>query len=862
MYQWLTDALTGPSTVITANRRLARVLREAFARQQLAARKTAWESPAIHAWQDWLVNTMLEATDQASLPTRINGHQSQLLWERCLSRETGEASAGMAGLVRLSRDAWQRLADWEVPIRELARSAQNEDQRLFAAAAGRYLGILEREHWVDDAGLGGLTVRLLRSGQAECRGRVTFAGFDRERPAVCSIMAALTDLGCDVLKAPRPEAAGSVGLQSFETTDSEMRAAGAWARERLQQCPGETIAIIAGKLEQDAEQKSRLVREGLAPGWQYGPRSLARSVNVSYGRKLIDYPAVSVALLLLRWLVRNLRAGEVGHLLRTPLLGPSQLGGRSRLELRLRQLPDRGWSPAMISAAFRGQDAGSDADDWLKIVASLSKARRELRKSASPAQWAVYIDKVLSMCGWPGGEALSSDDFQLINRWRDLLNDLARLDLVSPRMSLKTAIRRLELIAGETVFQPESDADAVQLMGPLEAAGARFDAVWISGLTAARWPPPGNPTPLISRRLQREKGMPDAEPSDTVAYARGLLLRICCSAPEVVCSYSLIEDDAHQTPSDLLEELAPRVEESQSDPGWHAAHLLQIAGTAAVADVVPGIEPHERLAGGAGTIQRQLNNPLGAFITGRLGVRNLQLQAIGLPASLRGNIIHDALCQLYRDTPTHQELVTWSDEALSARIEDAVAYSFFRHERNADAVLIELYRIERVRVSALLKRFFNLDRARGEFSVLAVERELAFAAGDVRLQLRADRIDRSPDGALHVLDYKTGGKKSLLDVEGMPREIQLIAYVLALEDPVAAVALVNIDSREISFSGAGAGYTDDTDWHETLSTWTRVVTTACSKLSDGDVRINATQSVRDAREFNLLSRYTELVRGG
>ena len=388
MYQWLTDALEGPSTIITANRRLARVLREAFAKQQLDAGKTAWESPAIHAWQVWLAQRMLEATDQASLPTRINGNQSQLLWERCLGKEMGESLSGMSSLVRLSRDAWQRLADWEVSIQELARSAQNDDQRLFAAAAGRYLGILEREHWIDDAGLTGLIVRLLRSGRATCPGRVVFAGFDRERPAVSSIMAALTDLGCDVVRAPSAEPAQFVRLQSYETSDSEMRAAGAWARERLEHCPGETIAIIAGKLEQDAEQKSRLVREGLVPGWQYAPLSSARSVNVSYGRKLIDYPAVSIALLLLRWLVRNLAAAEVGHLLRTPLLGPSQLGGRSRLELRLRQLPDRGWSPAMISAAFRGQDAGSDADDWLRIVASLSTARRELTKSASPAQWA------------------------------------------------------------------------------------------------------------------------------------------------------------------------------------------------------------------------------------------------------------------------------------------------------------------------------------------------------------------------------------------------------------------------------------------------------------------------------------------
>ncbi len=861
MYQWLPDALEGPSTIITANRRLARVLREAFARQQLDAGKTAWESPAIHAWQDWLAQKMLEATDQASLPTRINGHQSQLLWERCLAKETGEPVPAMASLVRLSRDAWQRLADWEVSIQELARSAQNDDQRLFAAAAGRYLGILDREHWVDDAGLPGLISRLLRSGRTTCSGRVTFAGFDRERPAVSSIMAALTERGCEVLRAPRPESARAVRLQCFETADSEMRAAGAWARKRLERRPGETIAIIAGKLEQDAEQKSRLLKEGLVPGWQYASLSLARSVNVSYGRKLIDYPAVSIALLLLRWLVRNLHAGEVGHLMRTPLLGSAQLGGRSRLELRLRQWPDRGWSPAMISAAFRGREAGGDADDWLRMVASLGTARRQLRKSASPAQWAVYIDQVLSNSGWPGANALSSDDFQLVNRWRDLLNDLARLELVSRSMSLDTAIRRLELMARETVFQPESDAGAVQLMGPLEASGAQFDAIWISGLTAAKWPPPANPTPLISRRLQRERGMPDAEPSDTVAYARGLLLRLGRSAPEVVCSYSLIADDAQQAPSDLVQELAPRVEASQPDPGWHAARLLSITGTATVTECAPGIAADEQIAGGAGTIQRQLNNPIAAFVTGRLGVRNLQPQAFGLPASLRGNIIHEALYQLYSDTPARRDIAAWSEARLSARIDDAVESAFARHERYADDVLIELCRIERLRVTALLRKFVTVDKLRGEFSIAAVEKELPFAVAGVRLQLRVDRIDRLPDDAMLVLDYKTGGKKTLLDGDGMPREIQLVAYALALEDPVSAVALVNVDSREISFSGAGAGYTNDADWHETLSAWKGLVKAACREISDGDVRINAAQSVREARELNLLSRYTELLRG-
>lgn len=860
MYQWLPDALQGPSSVITANRRLARVLREAFADQQLQAEKLAWESPEIHAWQDWLEITLQGATDQASLPTRINLHQSQLLWERCLSKEIGESSAGITGLVRLSRDAWQRLADWQVPIRDVARAAQNHDQRLFAAAAGRYLGILEREHWVDDAGLGGLILALMNSGRVNCQGRITFVGFDRERPAISSIMALLTRKGCDVISAPTPEMADPAGLQRFETADAEMRAAGAWARQCLEKGPRRTIAIVAGSLEQDAQVKARLVREGFVPGWQYAPRSLAQSVNVSYGQRLIDYPAVGVALLVLRWLVRDLSAGEVGHLLRTPMLGPSQLGARSRLELRLRQLPDRKWSPAMISAALRGRDNGIGASEWLGIIASISKARREIMRSASPAEWAVYIDNTLSAWSWPGREGLSSDDFQLVNRWRELLNDLARLDLVSPAMNLKTALRRLELMATETVFQPESESSAVQLIGPLEASGAQFDAIWISGLSAANWPPPGNPSPLVSRRLQRKRGMPDADPADTVAYARSLLRRLGRSAREVVCSYALSADDAEQAPSDLLQELVPREQAAQADPGWHAARLSTLSRTSIVGDNVPKIVAGERVAGGAGTIQRQLSNPLAAFIVGRLGVRQLQSQAVGLPASLRGNIIHDALYRLYIDTPTHHDISSWTEQDFLERVAGAVDFAFERHERNTDDVLIELLKLERLRIGELLMQFVDVDRKRGEFTIAAVEQELLFAEADVRTKFRIDRIDRLPDGTLVILDYKTGGKRTFLNSDGSPKEIQLIAYALALDAQVSAVALVNIDSREISISGAGHGYTDSAVWDETLAGWKSLVCASCTSLSAGDVRISGTQAVKDARDFNLLSRYTELRR--
>jgi hypothetical protein len=420
MYDWLIEALEDSATVVTANRRLARVLADDFAMQQLAAGKKAWRSPLIYFWQDWLDVLLSSVANQDGVATRINAHQSQLLWERCLRKELDDGEAGLTSLVRMARDTRQRLEDWQIPISEVARSAQNDDQKMFAVVAGRYQGLLEHEGWIDDAAVGSHVVALLNAGQIKHGPRFTFAGFERERPILSSIQQALRENGAKITQVPAAKAGRESALYAFTNSHAEQRAAGAWARQQLDTNPNARIAIIANGLESDADGISRRVREGVTPGWQYGHTSLFDAVNISYGQRLADFPAIHSALLVLRWLVEDLTSTEVGMLLRSQQLGSAMLGGRSRLELRLRQLPDRRWSPAMVTTQFRGRDDDdnqtSDTSDWMTRLAVLSKRRRELPKQASPSEWVLIIDDVLKAFNWPGEDALQSSEFQLINR--------------------------------------------------------------------------------------------------------------------------------------------------------------------------------------------------------------------------------------------------------------------------------------------------------------------------------------------------------------------------------------------------------------------------------------------------------------
>jgi len=860
MYDWLNAALHNSGTLVTANRRLTRILTAEFAARQQSSGATAWRSPSVFAWQDWLLTTVNSALEPESLPTRINAHQSQWLWERCWRQEVGDSEPNVTNLVKLSRNSWQRMADWQVSIKEVARSSQSVDQRAFAAVAGRYAALLRREKMVDDAGLAALVLELIRDDRVHFDARHTFAGFDRQRPLAAAMHKALAGAGVEVSFAPLKDACVERSLQAFENTDAEFRSAGAWARRLLERDPAAHIAIVATGLEADADGIARCVREGVVPGWQYGHRSLTDAVNVSYGRRLSEYPAISIALILLRWLISDLGAKDVSLLLRSPLLATADVAGRGRLELKLRQLPDRAWSPSMIIAELSARDDEQSGGDWLSRLAVFKVRRRALPKRASPAEWAVFIDATLTEFGWPGAGVLGSAEFQLINRWRELLNEFARLALVAPTLAPGVALARVQTMAGDTVFQAQSGNAVVQLMGPLEASGAQFDAVWVAGLTANNWPPRGTPCVLLSRRLQEKYGMPDGTPEDTLRYAEQVLSRLLESAETVVCSFAVIDDDAEQTASGLLASLDVAKQRAGIDPGWHAATLTHAAMKRIAGERVPAVAADEKISGGAAAVQRQLTDPLSAFVQSRMSARIIQAQAVGIPALMRGNLIHDALQQLYSELPSSGTIRRWQDDDTATRIDAALTSAFARHQKNTDAVLQQLLALERRRIAGLLREFVTVDGARDPFIIASVEGRYEFVAGNIRLPLRFDRLDRFDDGSIAILDYKTGARKQLVNKAGESGQIQLFVYASATEDTVSALALVNIDSREICFDGAGRGYTDSDEWPVLLQRLKGQIAVACEQMSAGDVRINIEQGLQAARPLNLLTRYTELRR--
>jgi len=282
-------------------------------------------------------------------------------------------------------------------------------------------------------------------------------------------------------------------------------------------------------------------------------------------------------------------------------------------------------------------------------------------------------------------------------------------------------------------------------------------------------------------------------------------------------------------------------------------------------DPVPPVGKDEVVGGGAYTVQLQATEPFSAFAHGRLRASRIDTVATGLSPLMRGSLIHTALNQLLNDTPSQNELRAWSKADAGKRIGSSVDAALKKYSWHADPVLNRILALERDRLCDLLLKFIEEELERPPFKVDNVEYEIEYQHCGARLRLRVDRIDRLNDGKLLVADYKTGQAKNFLNRNGEPHDLQLVVYACALEESIGGLVLVNIDSRSIIYSGAGADVPWDKKcadlWPERLAAWQEKVARAMRQIARGDVRINLSMPSDKTRPLSILNRFEERSRG-
>lgn len=800
------------TTLVTANQRLAEYLQRRHMRLRQEAGARAWQTPNILAFHAWLRQCWLALRDRQWIPASmvlLNATQEGLLWRELFHPAVGELSLlDDAGAAEQARATWQLICDWRISPRQLLEqtSQANEDVTTFLRWLTLYRQRLREQSWQDQPALVGVIADHPQLGLLYRDQELVFRGFDQLTPAQELLFEALRKAGNRVtVEAPeRPSAARVRQLGVTHGWDEEVGAA-TWARELLERDPALEIGVVAIDLAGRRDSLLRAFHEVFYPGKdRYGDDS-GLAYNISLGQPLRDFPLIADALAILQLAASTPQgAGEIDleqlcRVIRSPYLGAEleSAAQRAGLEPWLRKT-----GPAQ--ASLREYLRPLRDEGCARFLAALTRIRDyPLPRQAHPAVWGEHFSGVMERLGWPGSSAtsgggLNSAEYQQWMAWQELLAEFAGAGLVRPTMGLRDALGALQQLAGNTLFQPRSEAKPVQISGVLEATGQRFDALWVMGAQDDVWPAVPRPSPFLPHGLQKRLHMPHATPERQMEYAQAVTRRLIGSAAQVVFSHARREGDLDLLPSPLLREF-PLLETPIGAREDFAQLLFRAAASEELAD---GIGLPRRvdtpMRGGTGLFRHQSECPFRAYAISRLQALAMEERQPGVDARERGELLHRALQVIWTELRDSRALRSLPDTELESFVDGVLGKLF---GASGDALFQS---IEKQRCHDLLLDWLRGERQRGDFTVEATELSLEVQIGELRISCRADRIDRLAGGAELIIDYKSGKVSVGALFDERLAEPQLPLY--ALHRPaVKAVSFAVLHPEHGGFAGVGEG---------------------------------------------------------
>lgn len=786
--------LEAGGTILTANRRQARILRRQHDEAQVAAGRRCWASVDVLPLEAWLVARWQELAGQDnSLPVLLAEAEARWPWRRTAEGVLDPTLISLPDLSAAARRAWLQLHRYGASLEALEREFLTRDQQQFLVWARDTERLLGTQGWLDP---GQLEVALAKQGGRLPRQQpLLLVGFERASPSLRKLMQSLGAGGTRVAWASAASLASAPLSCATRDAADEIRAWIGWARRRLDERPGARLAVIVPDLQQRRAAIERALEETLQPDLEFpGAAERDRAFDLAGGPPLAGLATAAVALDVVDTVDSTVDFAVLSRLLRSQyVLGGDDPEGRVRLDVHLRERGLPSWPLAALSRLAGSRGCRRTAEALERSLALHGASAHTM----SADGWARCFGEALAAWGWPGDGALASDEYQAAEAVRDRLGQLARVLRTAPRLDRGQARAELTRLMSEP-FQPERGMASLWVLDSLEPLGIEFDGLWVSGMTAATWPQPARHDPFLPLPLQRRLELPGATAElalDAAVQAVGAWRR---EATELVFSWPLRQDDAAVEPSRVLPEaMAPfaRPAASVTRPG---AMLDAACLEAPDADPVPRLAEAPR--GGSRILELQAKCPFRAFAELRLASHPLQEPAGGVDARARGTVLHGTLERAWRRLGGQQELVALGPSGRATLVEECV------DEALAAEVPAELgsraRALERDWQRAAATAALELDLKRQAFEVLEIEGELETRFSGLPLHLRADRVDRVGDG-LVVLDYKTG-RASITQWRGTrPDAPQLPLYAVVKGESVGGVAFVAVGAGQAACRGVG-----------------------------------------------------------
>ena len=519
------------------------------------------------------------------------------------------------------------------------------------------------------------------AGQVEATARLVLTGFDRITPAQQHLIEAFREHGHEVEMAEPAEVSTAETALLVEAVDKrdEIATCALWVQQRAcgrRSADRARIAVVVPSVSSVRPEIERIFRQILAPeAVAIGAHDLPLPFEFSLGVPLADVPMARSALLLLRWMNEPLLQDQVSWLLLSGFLCEQQdeLLPIAEFDVKLRRQPMR--------------QPEQDLDTFLQFCEGCKQSAGQASPQAAGWSAPAPPERLVEFC--PVGRSgrtnsgcgpLARSASAAERRFSGsgpvvaIARQRGRAGLRWTQGQLCRVSRGARAAGRQTIFAPESRDAPVQILGPFEAAGLTFDALWFLGADDASWPAVARPHPFLTRSLQRTHNMPHADSTADWKLAQQVTTRLERSAAKCVFSYPSQNAEGACRPSTLVSSGTTKDQRRKTLRLSIGAdeYLAAGAGIPCPADrrreqaaILPW--PIEQDAGGAEILRRQAACPFQSFATRRLDARPMDATDWGLEARERGSVVHKILENLWAELKTRDALLEAAQRRSAAR---------------------------------------------------------------------------------------------------------------------------------------------------------------------------------------------------
>ena len=321
---------------------------------------------------------------------------------------------------------------------------------------------------------------------------------------------------------------------------------------------------------------------------------------------------------------------------------------------------------------------------------------------------------------------------------------------------------------------------AIMIWGTLEARVQGADVVILGSLNEGIWPQIPPPDPWLNRQMRKAAGL--LLPERRIGLSAHDFQQ-AVAAPEVMLTRAIRDAEAPTVASRWLNRLTNLL----GGIGAHGARSLEdmkargqvwLDRAAALETPVTPLPPAPRPAPrppvaarpaalSVTRIKTLIRDPYAIYARDVLRLKPLDPLRPQPDAPLRGTLVHEVLHHFVDETraglPAHAEARLM--EIATAVMERSAPWPAARR----------IWLAQLARVAAAFLQDEAARRAEATPLALEVPGKQALDGIDFSLTVKADRVDRTPDGKLLIYDYKTGAPPSEKEVTHFDRQLPLEA---------------------------------------------------------------------------------------